>query len=179
HPVKQGLVQVLSVFIDTVLICSATAFMCMSSGVEPSADIAGAQYVQSSISSTLGAFGPVFITVAMILFSFTTLLGNLFYVDKSFSHILGKTPGKIFMSVYYVVASAVILLGAVLDAGFLWNLADVTMGVMTLINMPVIIYLSKYVVRALKDYDRQRKNGEEPVFKARNIDLPDKTDYWN
>lgn len=179
HPVKQGLVQVLSVFIDTVLICSATAFMCMSSGVEPSADIAGAQYVQSSISSTLGAFGPVFITVAMILFSFTTLLGNLFYVDKSFSHILGKTPGKIFMSVYYVVASAVILLGAVLDAGFLWNLADVTMGVMTLINMPVIIYLSKYVVRALKDYDRQRKNGEEPVFKARNIDLPGKTDYWN
>ena len=179
HPVKQGLVQVLSVFIDTVLICSATAFMCMSSGVEPSADIAGAQYVQSSISSTLGAFGPVFITVAMILFSFTTLLGNLFYVDKSFSHILGKTPGKIFMTVYYVIASAVILLGAVLDAGFLWNLADVTMGVMTLINMPVIIYLSKYVVRALKDYDRQRKNGEEPVFKARNIDLPDKTDYWN
>ena len=66
-----------------------------------------------------------------------------------------------------------------LDADFLWNLADVTMGVMTLINMPVIIYLSKYVVRALRDYDRQRKNGEEPVFKAENIDLPEKTDYWN
>ena len=179
HPAKQGLVQVLSVFIDTILVCSATAFMCMCSGVEPSAEISGAQYVQSAMSSTLGGFGPVFITVAMILFSFTTLLGNLFYVDKSFSHILGRTPGKKFMAVYYVIASVVILLGAVLDADFLWNLADVTMGVMTLINMPVIIYLSKYAVRALKDYDRQRKEGNEPVFRAKNIDIPDKTDYWN
>ena len=83
HPAKQGLVQVLSVFIDTILVCSATAFMCMSSGVEPSAELSGAPYVQAAVESTLGAFGPIFITVSMILFAFTTLLGNLFYVDKS------------------------------------------------------------------------------------------------
>ena len=82
HPAKQGLVQVLSVFIDTILVCSATAFMCMCSGVEPSEEISGAAYVQLSLRETLGAFGPIFITVAMILFAFTTLLGNLFYVDK-------------------------------------------------------------------------------------------------
>lgn len=179
HPVKQGLVQVLSVFIDTVLICSATAFMCMSSGVEPSAELSGAPYVQAALTQTLGNFGPIFITVAMILFAFTTLIGNLFYVDKCIFHIFGKKPGKGFMSVYYIVASAIIFIGAGLSADLLWGIADITMGAMTIINMPVILYLGKYAFKALKDYESQRKAGEEPVFKAKSIDLLDKTDFWN
>lgn len=178
HPAKQGLVQVLSVFIDTVLVCSATAFMCMCSGVEPSAELSGAPYVQAALSSTLGAFGPVFITVAMILFAFTTLLGNLYYVDKCVIFIMGKVPGKVFMRVYYIIASLVIFVGAGLSADLLWNIADVTMGGMTIINMPVILILSKYAFRALKDYDEQRKAGKTPVFKAKNIDLPHEVDYW-
>lgn len=179
HPVKQGLVQVLSVFIDTILVCSATAFMCMSSGVEPSAEFSGAPYVQAALSSTLGAFGPIFITVAMLMFAFTTLVGNLFYVDKAIFFIFKKMPSKTFMRVYYVVASLVILLGAGLSADLLWGIADITMGAMTIINMPVILYLGKYAYKALKDYEKQRKDGVEPVFKAKNIDLPHKTDYWN
>ncbi len=179
HPVKQGLVQVLSVFIDTVLICSATAFMCMSSGVEASAEFSGAPYVQAALSETLGAFGPIFITVAMILFAFTTLLGNLYYVDKAIFFICGKMPSKIFMRIYYIIASLVIFIGAGLSADLLWGIADVTMGAMTIINMPVIFYLGKYAYRALKDYELQRKDGKEPVFKAKDIDLPHKTDYWN
>lgn len=179
HPVKQGLVQVLSVFIDTVLICSATAFMCMSSGVEPSAKVSGAPYVQAALSSTLGAFGPIFITVAMLMFAFTTLVGNLFYVDKAIFFIFKKMPSKTFMRIYYIIASLVILLGAGLSADLLWGIADITMGAMTIINMPVILYLGKYAYRALKDYEKQRKDGVEPVFKAKNIDLPHKTDYWN
>lgn len=179
HPVKQGLVQVLSVFIDTILVCSATAFMCMGSGVEPSAELSGAPYVQAALTETLGSFGPIFITIAMIIFAFTTLIGNLFYVDKCIYHIFGKKPGKVFMSIYYIIASVVIFVGAGLNADLLWGIADVTMGAMAIINMPVIIYLGKYVFRALKDYEKQRKNGEEPVFKAKNIDLPHKTDYWN
>ena len=179
HPVKQGLVQVLSVFIDTVLICSATAFMCMSSGVEPSTELSGAPYVQAALTQTLGKFGPIFITVAMILFAFTTLIGNLFYVDKCIFHICGKKPGKVFMSVYYIIASVIIFVGAGLSADLLWGIADVTMGAMTIINMPVILFLGKYAYRALKDYEKQRKEGKEPVFKAKDIDLPHKTDYWN
>ena len=179
HPVKQGLVQVLSVFIDTVLICSATAFMCMSSGAEPSAELSGAPYVQAALTKTLGSFGPIFITAAMILFAFTTLIGNLFYVDKCIFHIFGKKPGKGFMSAYYIVASAIIFIGAGLSADLLWGIADVTMGAMTIINMPVILYLGKYAFRALKDYEVQRKAGKEPVFRAKSIDLPDKTDFWN
>ena len=178
HPVKQGLVQVLSVFIDTILVCSATAFMCMCSGVEPTAELSGAPFVQAALSQTLGAFGPVFITVAMILFAFTTLLGNLYYVDQCIYYILGKVPGKKFMTVYRIFAAALIFLGAGLSADLLWNIADVTMGLMTLINMPVIIYLSKYAVAALKDYDTQRKQGKTPVFKAKNINLPHDVDYW-
>ena len=179
HPVKQGLVQVLSVFIDTILVCSATAFMCMSSGIEPSTELSGAPYVQKALTETLGAFGPIFITVAMILFAFTTLVGNLYYVDKAIFFIFKKMPSKTFMRIYYVVASLVILLGAGLSADLLWGIADVTMGAMTIINMPVILYLGKYAYRALKDYETQRKNGVEPVFKAKNIDLPHETDYWN
>lgn len=179
HPVKQGLVQVLSVFIDTILICSATAFMCMSSGVEPSSELSGAPYVQVALTKSLGEFGPIFITVAMILFAFTTLVGNLFYVDKCIFHIFGKKPGKIFMSIYYILASAIIFVGAGLSADLLWGIADVTMGAMTIINMPVILFLGKYAYRALKDYEAQRKSGKEPVFKSKNIGLPDKTDFWN
>ncbi len=76
HPAKQGLVQMLSVFIDTLLICTATAFMCLSTSVVPTEEIAGAVYVQNAIASTLGTAGPVFLAVAMMLFAFTTLLGN-------------------------------------------------------------------------------------------------------
>ena len=178
HPVKQGLVQMLSVFIDTVLICSATAFMCMCSGVEPSPDISGAAYIQASLFASLGKFGPIFITVSMILFAFTTLLGNLFYVDKAVVHILKRQPSKWFTRAYHIVASLVILLGAGLTADLLWNIADITMGLMALINIPVIIILGKYAFRAIKDYEKQKKEGKEPVFLAKSIDLPHKVDFW-
>lgn len=178
HPIKQGLVQVLSVFIDTLLICSATAFMCMCSGVEPSEGLSGAPYVQEALSKTLGTFGPAFITVAMILFAFTTLLGNLYYVDQCIYFLLKRKPGKFFQSVYYIIASIVIFIGAGLSAGLLWDIADITMGAMTIINIPVIFILSKYAIRALKDYEIQRKQGKEPVFRAEDIKLRHDTDCW-
>ena len=179
HPVKQGLVQILSVFIDTILVCTASAFMCMSSGVTPTKEISGAVYVQQSLQKTLGDFGPIFITVAMTLFAFTTLIGNLFYVDKSFDHILGREPSKKFKTVYRLIASALILIGAVLEANTLWSISDILMACMTLINMPVIAILGKYAIRALKDYESQRKKGKDPVFKATSVGIAEKNDYWN
>lgn len=178
HPAKQGLVQVLSVFIDTLLVCSATAFMCLCSGIEPTKALEGAPYVQASMSASLGGFGPVFITVAMVLFAFTTILGNLFYVDKAFNHVFGKAPAKKFKIAYYIVASALVLVGAGLSAGFLWNLADLMMGLMTIINMPVIIILGRYAFRALKDYRRRRKSGSDTPFLASDIGIKQKLDYW-
>ncbi len=179
HPAKQGLVQILSVFIDTILVCSATAFLCMSSGVAPTAELSGAPYVQAALKETFGGFGPTFITVAMILFAFTTLLGNLYYVDRCLIYILEKTPTKRFMHIYHIIASFIIFIGAGLSADLLWNIADVTMGLMTIINMPVILILGKYAFRALKNYENQLKNGKTPTFKSSDIGLPHKTDYWN
>ena len=180
HPAKQGLVQVLSVFLDTILVCSATAFMCMTSGVTPPADSnQAAAYVQEALSATLGKAGPIFITVAMILFAFTTLLGNLFYVDKTINYLLGKEPTKAVRNTCYVIASLVIFVGAGLSADLLWGVADITMGGMTLINMPIILYLGKYAFRTLKDYEKQSKAGGEIKFRKADIDLPHETDYWN
>lgn len=178
HPAKQGLVQVLSVFIDTLLVCSATAFMCMCSGIEPSAEISGAPYVQAALGKTLGAFGPAFITVSMILFAFTTLLGNLYYVDRALVHIMGRAPGRAVNYVYYVIASLLIFIGAGLDSGLLWDIADITMGCMAIINMPVIIILGRYAIRALKDYRRQKKEGLTPSFRSADIGIDAELDYW-
>ena len=114
----------------------------------------------------------------MILFAFTTLLGNLYYVDRALIYILKREPSKRFMLLYHVVASLIILLGAVLSADLLWNIADITMGLMALINIPVILFLSKYAIRAIKDYDRQRKEGKSPVFYADSIGLPHEVDCW-
>ena len=178
HPAKQGLVQMLSVFIDTILVCSATAFMCMCSGVEPSMALSGAPFVQAALSATLGGFGPVFITVAMVLFAFTTLLGNLYYVNQAFSHILGHAPDKKFNYGYYVIASLLIFLGAGLSAGLLWDIADLLMGLMTLINLPVIAILGRYAFRALADYRKKRRKKEEPTFCARDVGITQELDYW-
>jgi AGCS family alanine or glycine:cation symporter len=178
HPAKQGLVQVLSVFIDTILVCSATAFMCMCSGVEPTEALSGAPFVQAALSATLGGFGPVFITVAMVLFAFTTLLGNLFYVNQAWGHVLGHAPSKRFHYGYYVIASALIFLGAGLSAGLLWDVADLMMGLMTVINLPVIAYLGRIAFRTLADYKRQRKAGVEPTFHAKDVGITDELDYW-
>lgn len=178
HPVKQGLVQMLSVFIDTLLLCTATAFMVLCSGVEPNPDLAGAPYVQAAMQNALGAIGPVFITVAMILFAFTTLLGNLYYVDNCLNYIMGKVPSKTFMTVYRVIAAVVIFIGAGLSIGLAWDVADVTMGFMAIINLPVIVILGGTALAALNDYAKQKKEGKNPVFKASSIGLKDKTEYW-
>ena len=92
HPVKQGLVQTVSVYIDTMLLCTATALMCLTSGVAriPDEDYSGAPYVQDVVSTVFGNFGPVFITVAMVLFAFTTLIGNLYYVDTALAYLNHK-----------------------------------------------------------------------------------------
>lgn len=179
HPAKQGLVQMLSVFIDTLLLCTATALMVLCSGVEPNPDLAGAPYVQAAVQNSLGSVGPVFITVAMILFAFTTLIGNLYYVDNCLNYIMGKVPSKAFMTVYRIVAAVVIFIGAGLSIGLVWDLADVLMGFMAIINLPVIVILGGTALAALNDYVRQKKEGWNPVFKASSIGLKDKTEYWN
>jgi AGCS family alanine or glycine:cation symporter len=178
HPVKQGLVQMLSVFIDTLLICSATAFMLLCSGVAPEASLQGAPYVQMALQAQFGAAGPIFITAAMVLFAFTTLIGNLYYVDNCLNYIVGKIPAKEFMVLFRIDAVVLIFIGAGMEINMVWNLADVLMGVMALINLPVIVILARPALAALRDYTRQRKEGKNPVFRAADVGLAGKTECW-
>lgn len=178
HPVKQGLVQMFSVFIDTLLLCTATAFMCMTSGVTPTKEIAGAPYVQASLDASIGGGAGIFLTVSMLLFAFTTLLGNLYYVDNCLAYINGRMPGKIFMTIYRVLACVTIFIGAGSSMGLLWDLADVLMGCMAIINLPVIVMLGGTAMACLKDYEQQRAEGKNPVFLAKSINLKDEVDYW-
>ena len=178
HPVKQGLVQMLSVFIDTLLICTATAFMCMTSGVEPVKELAGAPYVQTALAASMGGVAKVFITVSMVLFAFTTLLGNLYYVDNCFAYIMKAVPGPTFNMVYRAIACVVIFIGAGSSMGLMWDLADVLMGCMAIINLPVICILGGPALKAMDDYSKQREAGKNPVFVAKSIGITQKLDYW-
>ena len=179
HPAKQGMVQMLSVFIDTLLLCTATAFMCLSSGVSPDAELAGAPFVQKALSTMFGAAGPVFIAVAMLLFAFTTLLGNFYYIENCFAYILGKKPTALFMNTVRVIGAILIFLGAILSFGFAWDLADIAQCILAFINIPVCMILGGVAFRALADYKKQRKAGKNPVFKAADISLKEKVDFWN
>ena len=179
HPVKQGLVQVLSVFLDTIVICTCTALMCMCSGVAPSADTAGMVYVQACVSNVFGSAGVVFITVALVLFAFTTLIGNYFFAETGIVYLCGKKPSKSVLMGVRVLAIAIVLIGAVASLGVVWDTADVLMGLMAIINVPVIFILSKPAADCLDDYIKQKKAGKKPEFKAASINLKEKTDFWN
>ena len=180
HPVKQGLAQTLSVYIDTMLLCTATALMCLSTGVHFGADVEGAPYVQNAISSLFGRVGPVFITVAMIMFAFTTLLGNLYYADNALAYMNHKKmPGKKFMLGFKLFCIAVIFVGAIIPSKAAWALADISMGGMTLINIPACMILGGTAFKALRDYEQQQKEGKDPVFHTKDIGLnEDDFDFW-
>lgn len=180
HPAKQGLVQTLSVYIDTLLICTATALMCLSTGVARNAAVSGAPYVQNAISSVLGTFGPMFITVAMVLFAFTTLIGNLYYVDNALIFMnKKKKPSSRFMKIFYIFATLIVFFGAIIPMDAAWAMADITMGLMTLINLPTCVAMGKTAIDCLKDYEYQKKLGQVPVFKASSIGLEDEDNFWN
>ena len=172
HPVKQGLIQMLSVYIDTILICTATAFMCLMSGAPITHEVAGAQYVQQSMFMVLGDFGPYFISVTMVLFAFTTLLGNLFYVDNALAYINGKKmPGHTFMMIFRAVCAVVVLVGAIMPMSDAWAVADILMAIMALINIPCIMAGGKLAFSALADYEKQKREGKNPVFHGSSVGI--------
>ncbi len=177
HPAKQGLVQMLSVFIDTLLICSATAFMCLFSGVEPAADKAGAAYVQSATMAALGEFGPLFVTVAVCLFAFTTLLGNYYYTEGCLRFIMKREPSKGFMLCFRLCATLLIFVGAVVSAGLAWDTADLLQALMVLINIPVIVILTRPAIMALKDYEVQKRANKNPLYNAKANGV-DNAEFW-
>ena len=162
HPVKQGLVQVISVFIDTILICSSTAIMLLVSGVEGKSGVLdGIPYVQAAISANVGSWGIHFITFSIFAFAFSSLVGNYYYAE---SNILFIKNNKILLNVFRVTCLLAIFLGAQADFSLVWNIADITMGFMAIVNIVAIFLLGKIAFKTLEHYEKQKKEGKNPVF---------------
>ena len=175
HPVKQGLVQVLSVFIDTLMICTTTAFILLLSGVTGIPEkLDGIPYVQAAISANVGSLGIHFITFSIFAFAFTSLIGNYYYAE---SNILFIKNNRILLNVFRITCLIAIFLGAQADFSTVWNLADVLMGFMAIENILVIFLLGGIAFKVLDDYTKQKKQGIDPVFKAKNVGL-NNTDTW-
>ena len=178
HPVKQGLVQMLSVFIDTNLLCTATALMCLVSGVPGNAKNAGATFVQAALQKSFGMTGPVFIACAMVLFAFTTLIGNFFYVENCIAYICGRKPGRKFLAVIRITGGLLIFAGAGLKMDIAWGIADISQCVLAFINIPVCVIIGSAAYRALEDYIALRKKGAEPKYNAQRCGITQETDFW-
>lgn len=183
HPAKQGLVQMLSVFLDTLLICSATAFMCLSTLTDPSGFVAdgtadAAGYVQASMGTALGSFGPIFLAIAMSLFAFTTLIGNYSYCEGCLEFIIKRAPKKAELLIFRMIATVLIYVGAVASAGFVWDTADMLQGLIVIVNVPTILILGNTAFKCLNDYVKQKKEGKEPEFIAADIGIKEETDFW-
>lgn len=171
HPVKQGIIQTLSVFIDTLIICSTTAVILLTSSVERSEDIS---YVQRAVSTVFGEAGILFITIAIFFFAFTSLIGNYYYTE---SNLLFIKNNKTLLNSFRMTCLVAIFLGAQADFSTVWDLADVLMGFMSIVNIFAIIAIGDVAIKAMKDYNKQRAEGKNPVFKAKNINMKD-LDVW-
>ncbi len=171
HPVQQGLVQVISVFIDTLLICTSTAMLLFCSGVEGQSGVLdGIPFVQAAISANVGEWGIHFITVSIFAFAFSSLIGNYFYAE---SNILFIKDSKLLLNLFRVTCLIAVFLGALADFDLAWNIADITMGFMAIVNIIAIFLLRKTLFKTLKDYETQKKEGKDPVFCEDNIGIKD------
>ena len=185
HPAKQGLAQSFSVYIDTLLVCTATALMMLSTGMYnvvtdtgkavfegiPGVE-AGPGFVQASINTLSSGLGAPFITIAMFFFAFTTLLSFAIYADANIQYLLGHTSDKIKKYAYYAGCIIIALLAftaSFKDMTTAWNYADVGVGICCWLNFPVLLLMSRQAFKLLKDYEVQKKMGLDPVFIPEDI----------
>ena len=163
HPVKQGLIQTLGVFTDTLLVCSCTAFVILISGLYNVPELNGIALTQAALGSEIGAAGPMFIAVAIFLFAFSSIIGNYYYGEANIRFMTSNTTVLI---VYRVFSGGVVVMfGAMASLEMVWNLGDLCMALLTACNLVAIITLGKYVFRLLADYRQQKRNGiKEPTF---------------
>lgn len=175
HPVKQGLAQIISVFIDTLLICSSTAMMLLLSGIQGEVGVLdGIPYVQAALHASVGEWGIHFITLSIFAFAFSSVIGNYYYAE---SNVLFIKNNKILLNLFRCSCVVVVFLGAQADFSLMWNLADITMGVMAIINILVILLLGGIAFRALEHYKMHRKKRHEHMT-FRGSDIGVKHTIW-
>lgn len=175
HPVKQGLIQTFAVFTDTLLICTCTAIIILCSGVYTSGE-SGIRLTQLSLESEIGATGSAFVSVAVFFFAFTSIVSNYYYGETNLRFIKDSDTA---VNVYKFAVSAMVFTGAVTSLDLAWGLADIFMGLMTLVNLTALAFLWKYAVILLKDYEQQKRLGRNPVYRRSTIPkIASETECW-
>ncbi|MBR5907371.1 MAG: alanine:cation symporter family protein [Bacteroidales bacterium] len=179
HPVKQGLIQALGVFTDTLLVCSCTAFVILISGLYKFPELNGIALTQSALESEIGSAGPTFIAVAIFLFAFSSIIGNYYYGE---ANIRFMTSNKAVLTAYRILSGGVVVFfGALATLETVWNFGDLFMALITICNLIAIIALGKYAFRLLDDYRAQKKMGiKEPIFrKSQFPEIEKELEAWD
>lgn len=162
HPVKQGLIQALGVFTDTLIICTCTAFIILFSGVPLTGETNGVQLTQMALSSEIGKFGSIYVAIAILFFAYSSIIGNYYYGEANVRYI---TNNKTVMIVFRILSGGMVMFGALASLDLAWSLADISMGLMTICNLIAITLLGKYAFRLLDDYIGQKRKGiKHPIF---------------
>ena len=177
HPVKQGFIQTLGVFTDTIIICSCTAFIILLSGVPIDGSIKGIELTQLALTSQVGSWGGIFISICILLFAFSSIVGNYYYGESNIQFITDK---KIYLQLYRILVTLMVFFGAIVSMDIVWSLADIFMALMALTNLIAILMLGNIAFKALKDYNSQKKSGiKDPIFYSSSIpELGDEVSEW-
>ena len=177
HPVKQGLIQTLGVFTDTLIICSCTAFIILFSGVYQNGESNGIQLTQMALDNEIGSGGSTFVAIAILFFAFSSIIGNYFYGEANLRHL---TENKKIVVLFRIMTGGMVMFGALASLDLAWSLADVCMALMTICNLIAITLLGKYAFRLLEDYREQKRQGiKNPVFtKDKMKDIQQDIECW-
>lgn len=177
HPVKQGLIQTLGVFTDTLIICTCTAFIILFSGAPLDGSANGVQLTQQALTNEIGASGGIFVAVALFFFAFSSIIGNYYYGEANIRYI---TRRKWVVYTYRLLVGGMVLFGSLASLDFVWSMADITMGLMAICNLIAISFLGKYAFRLLNDYRSQKRSGiKNPVFtKDKMKDIEKDIECW-
>lgn len=175
HPVKQGLLQTLGVFVDTILICSSTALVVLVSGANQTEGLTGIQLTQTALSSQVGPWANLFIAVCIMLFAFSSIIGNYYYGESNIEFLEGS---HYWLKLFRIAVIFMVFWGCQSAVSVVWNMADLFMGLMALMNLIAIAKLGHIVVDILADYRRQKAQGIDPVFIASNIKGLEKAEVW-
>lgn len=177
HPVKQGFIQTLGVFTDTLIICSCTAFIILLSNAPIDGSIKGIELTQLALIDQVGSWGGIFISICILFFAFSSIVGNYYYGEANIQFITNK---KSYLNIYRSFVGIMVFFGSLVSMDLVWNLADVFMGLMAIINLIAIVLLSKIAFKALADYKYQKQNGiKDPIFKASSIsELDNEETEW-
>ncbi len=175
HPVKQGLIQALGVYTDTLLVCTATAFIILCSGVMD-CGLTGIELTQYALETQTGKAATWFVAIAVYLFAVTSIIANYYYGETNLNFM---RQSRLIIYPFRLLVGAMVMVGTLSTLEFVWAISDITMGLMTLCNIVALLFLRKYAMKLLADYRRQRKEGKDPVYYSSTIpEIAHETTCW-